>query len=699
MYRYITDNKFWYSLIVVTSGYANKCSLILDQIIKGESAINKDLGQKCYIKNNKDNVTKSIDLLNQCVNKNKFREMYFPDFGSRAELLNAYSIVSEFLSDFADTILFRNYTNRKGRKITTMNTLLSEEDRENIKYFHRLYTAIFECEYDRALHNMALSANVIGFRKSMSIANTVRMLKYNRIEIINIDIAKFFNNVDMKKFFDNDVINILFNSILGNKYEYLEYLFDKPLNVFSLKTSNKNPEDFVSYPPSFKFNDVGIMFINPNIGGTAFIQRRSNNDKARYGRMHSFLLSNSSNIDSIYKVNDSGYSIRLRDPSIPDKREFFLQFFYRTLSFLMHNNKLPTGASYSPVLSNIFLLDFDIKLKKFLESISIDTKYNFVRYADDITIYTSKKGINSSHTYPVDGHLNLYPSKGDASDHNNEIDFSIAKKVEELINQYGLYLNYSKTKIFRKHEEASILGLTLPAVDKAPVSDIKIGSVKRKEMIDMISNSLDFNYDSKTKGFLSYCITNAGMMDFVIHHGMNSKLNDPNLKNVFDKYFNKSSLNSFRELFYNISKDSKTIRTGRFNELITINFYNRLINHYMHNITIRKDIGISEFFIPRGDILDKITVFELRLILLYYIMYKEFVFIGGYLRRDEDRPRLLAKSYTRMGNVIAFPLDVYSDAINEESYYSDLRNIFEGDEKSLEYIDLFEAIENSRGAN
>lgn len=699
MYRYITDNKFWYSLVVVTSGYANKCSLILDQIIKGESAINKDLGLKCYIKNSKENVTKSINLLNQCVNKNKFREMYFPDFGSRAELLNAYSIVSEFLSDFADTILFRNYTNRKGRKITTMNTLLSEEDRENIKYFHRLYTAIFECEYDRALHNMALSANIIGFRKSMTISNTVHMLKFNRIEIINMDIAKFFNNVDMKKFFDNDVINILFNSILGNKYEYLEYLFDKPLNVFSLDCSNKNPEDFVSYPQSFKFDGNNIIFVMPNISSLPFIQRRSNNDTARYGRMHSFLLSNSSNVSSIYKVNDSGYSIRLRDPGILDKREFFLQFFYRTLSFLMHNNKLPTGASYSPVLSNIFLLDFDIKLKKFLESISVDTKYNFVRYADDITIYTSKKGINSSNTYPADGYLNLYPSKGDISDHNNEIDFSVAKKVEELINQYGLYLNYSKTKIFRKHEEASILGLTLPAVDKASVSDIKIGSAKRKEMIDMISNSLDFNYDSKTKGFLSYCITNAGMMDFVIHHGMNSKLNDSNLKNVFDKYFNKSSLNSFRELFYDISKDSKTIGTGRFNELITINFYNRLINHYMHNITIRKDVYISEFFIPRGDILDKITVSELRLILLYYIMYKEFVFIGSYLRRDEDRPRLLVKSYTRMGNVIAFPLDVYSDAINEESYYSDLRNIFEGDEKSLEYIDLFEAIENSRGAN
>ena len=700
MYRYITDNKFWYSLIVVTSGYANKCSLILDQIIKGESSISKDLGQKCYIKNSRENVVKYIDLLNQCVNKNKFREMYFPDFGSRAELLKAYSIVSEFLSDFADTILFRNYTNRKGRKITIMNTLLSEEDRENIKYFHKLYTSIFECEYDKALHNMGLSSNIVGFRKSISIYNTLHMIKYNRIEIVNMDIAKFFNNVDMKKFFDNDVINVLFNSILGKKYEYLEYLFDKPLNVFSLDCLIKNPEDFISYPPSFKFDGNNIISVAPNLGSFAFIQRRSNNDKARYGRMYNFLFSNSSNVNSVYNVNDAGYSIRLRDPSVPDKREFFLQFFYRTLSFLMHNNKLPTGASYSPVLSNIFLLDFDIKLKNLLDSMSINTKYNFVRYADDITIYTSRKNISSRVCVrPIDERINLYPNTDDITSSDSEIDFSVVKKVEKLINQYGLYLNYSKTKIFRKHEEASILGLTIPAVDKAPISDIKIGSAKRKEMIDLISNSLDFDYDSKTRGFLSYCISNGGMRDFIIHHGMNSKLNDPNLKNVFDKYFNKLYLNSFRELFHNISKDSKSVKVIIYNDFINIRFNNGLISHYMHNITVRKDIGISEFFIPHQYILDNITSSELRLALIYYIMYKEFVFLGSCINRDEYKAKLLVKTYTRVGNVVSFPLNVYSDAINEESYYSDMRNIFEGDKMALEYIDLFEAIENSRGTN
>lgn len=258
MYRYITDNRFWYSLIVVTSGYANKCSLILDQIIKGESAINKDLGQKCYIKNSKDSVTKSIGILNQCVNKNKFREMYFPDFGGRDELLKSYSIVSEFLSDFADTILFRNYTNRKGRKITTINTLLSTEDVNNIKYFHRLYTLIFEQEYDKAILNLGLYHNVIGFRRNISIASIMQTLQNKRSEVINMDIAKFFNNVDMKKFFDNDVVNILFDSISGKKYEYLEYVFNKPLDVSAIKNSFKEPEDLVSCPKSFKFNEYSI---------------------------------------------------------------------------------------------------------------------------------------------------------------------------------------------------------------------------------------------------------------------------------------------------------------------------------------------------------------------------------------------------------------------------------------------------------
>ena len=103
--------------------------------------------------------------------------MYFPDFGRRDELLKSYSTVSEFLSDFADTILFRNYTNRKGRKITTINTLLSTEDINNIKYFHRLYTLIFEQEYDKAISSLGLYHNVIGFRRNISIASIMQTLQ------------------------------------------------------------------------------------------------------------------------------------------------------------------------------------------------------------------------------------------------------------------------------------------------------------------------------------------------------------------------------------------------------------------------------------------------------------------------------------------------------------------------------------------
>lgn len=678
MYRYITDNRFWYSLIVVTSGYSNKCSLILDQIIKGESAINKDLGQKCYIKNSKDSVTKSIDILNQCVNKNKFREMYFPDFGGRDELLKSYSIVSEFLSDFADTILFRNYTNRKGRKITTINTLLSTEDVNNIKYFHRLYTLIFEQEYDKAISSLGLYHNVIGFRRNISIASIMQTLQNRRSEVINMDIAKFFNNVDMKKFFDNDVANILFDSISGKKYKYLEYVFNKPLDVSVVKNSFKEPEDLVSCSKSFKFNEYSIYLNKPSIRSVFAFPRRigSNKDIKMMGRLYKLFALGRNNVFGSYKVNDNGSFITLREPSMPDKREYFLQFFYRTLSFLMHNNKLPTGASYSPVLSNIFLLDFDIKLKSLLKDLSMDVKYNFIRYADDITIYTSNTSAE------------------------NKIDFSIAKKVDELVNQYGLHLNYSKTKIFRRHEDASILGLVVPAPGKTSESTVHIGSAKRKEMIDLISNSLDFNYDSKTKGFLSYCINNNGTKDFVIHHGMNVKLNDNRLINVFNKYFDKSVVKDFRELFYSISKNSKVSKSEYLNSIIRIYHEKDSADLFMKSISIRKYESIGGAFIPNRNILERVSIPELRLTLIYYILYKDFLFNYSYASNNEsgDR-RLFAKVNLRNTSIISFPLDVFSDSINDKSYYSDLKTIFYGDKIALEFINLFETIENSIGVN
>lgn len=678
MYRYITDNRFWYSLIVVTSGYANKCSLILDQIIKGESAINKDLGQKCYIKNSKDSVTKSICILNQCVNKNKFREMYFPDFGRRDELLKSYSIVSEFLSDFADTILFRNYTNRKGRKITTINTLLSAEDVNNIKYFHRLYTLIFEQEYDKAISSLGLYHNIIGFRRNISITSIMQSLQNIRSEVINMDIAKFFNNVDMKKFFDNDVANILFDSISGKKYKYLEYVFNKPLDVSVVKNSFKEPEDLVSCSKSFKFNEYSIYLNKPSIRSVFAFPRRigSNKDIKMMGRLYKFFAFGKNNVFGSYKVNDSGSFITLREPSMPDKREYFLQFFYRTLSFLMHNNKLPTGASYSPVLSNIFLLDFDIKLKSILKDLSTDVKYDFIRYADDITIYTSNTSAE------------------------NKIDFSIAKKVDELVNQYGLHLNYSKTKIFRRHEDASILGLVVPAPGKTSESTVHIGSTKRKEMIDLISSSLDFNYDPKTKGFLSYCINNNGTKDFVIHHGMNVKLNDNRLRNVFDKYFDKSVVKDFRELFYSISKNSKASKSEYFNSIIRIYHEKAFADLFMKSISIRKYESIGEAFIPNRNILERVSIPELRLTLIYYILYKDFLFNYSYIGNNEfgDR-RLFIKVNFKNTSTVSFPLDVFSDSINDKSYYSDLKTVFYGDKIALEFINLFETIENSIGVN
>ncbi|MFX3762217.1 hypothetical protein ACJBP1_10065, partial [Streptococcus suis] len=59
---------------------------------------------------------------------------------------------------------------------------------------------------------------------------------------------------------------------------------------------------------------------------------------------------------------------------------------------IMHNSVLPTGAPYSPAISNFFLIDFTNNMKsnfiKDMEYINpnyADNEYKITRYADDIT--------------------------------------------------------------------------------------------------------------------------------------------------------------------------------------------------------------------------------------------------------------------------------------------------------------------------
>ena len=120
----------------------------------------------------------------------------------------------------------------------------------------------------------------------------------------------------------------------------------------------------------------------------------------------------------------------------------------------------------------------------------------------------------------------------------------------------------------------------------------------------------------------------------------------------------------------------------------------------MKSISIRKYESIGGAFIPNRNILERVSIPELRLTLIYYILYKEFLFNYSYASNNEfgDR-RLFAKVNLRNTSIISFPLDVFSDSINDKSYYSDLKTIFYGDKIALEFISLFETIENSTGIN
>ena len=83
----------------------------------------------------------------------------------------------------------------------------------------------------------------------------------------------------------------------------------------------------------------------------------------------------------------------------------------------LHLNKgIPQGTPISALLSNIYMLDFDVKLKNFLDK----TNSSYYRYCDDILIITPEM--------------------------NTE---KIEKEIYDLIDKFKLDINKDKTEAFQ----------------------------------------------------------------------------------------------------------------------------------------------------------------------------------------------------------------------------------------------------------
>lgn len=110
---------------------------------------------------------------------------------------------------------------------------------------------------------------------------------------------------------------------------------------------------------------------------------------------------------------------------------------------LTYNKKLPQGASTSPVISNLISSKLDKEL------IQLAKKYhlNYTRYADDITLSTTKnelhKNIATFVTNPITERPNL------------------SEELVAIINRNGFRVNQDKTRIQIKSVRQEVTGLTI----------------------------------------------------------------------------------------------------------------------------------------------------------------------------------------------------------------------------------------------
>ena len=170
-----------------------------------------------------------------------------------------------------------------------------------------------------------------------------------------------------------------------------------------------------------------------------------------------------------------------------DMRDSILKSFYfgiiSLFCYLTHNSVFPTGASYTPVLSNLIFLFIDVEIKDYI--CSLNKKYGnniniqYSRYADDITLSSNYQRINNINT------LNI----------------TVIKHIENILNKYGFFLKYDKTKFFLKGDAKVVNGLILDI----PNNKLSIGTDLKYELKNKLRNNPDALLTDKSyAGYISY---------------------------------------------------------------------------------------------------------------------------------------------------------------------------------------------------
>lgn len=138
-------------------------------------------------------------------------------------------------------------------------------------------------------------------------------------------------------------------------------------------------------------------------------------------------------------------------------------------------NVLPQGASTSPVLSNAYLLDFDMAIFEHCKSHELA----YSRYADDITISGSDR---------------------------KEIVGAIGLAQDLLLNKFGLRLNKDKTRIASKHAQQRVTGLVVNNAVRPPRKFRRqvraaFHNIRKSKVVDVDAFEVLAGYVSYLRGF------------------------------------------------------------------------------------------------------------------------------------------------------------------------------------------------------
>lgn len=150
-------------------------------------------------------------------------------------------------------------------------------------------------------------------------------------------------------------------------------------------------------------------------------------------------------------------------------------------------NKLPQGSPCSPVIANLITRSLDNRLLKFCR----DNRFNYSRYADDITISSNLL------KFPDQVVCDVHPG-GKAS---------LSLELSKIIKAYGFEENLNKTRVFSKHHRQLVTNLVVNEKVNVPSSYYRATRsmchqffMERKYQID----GVDVNGFDKLRGRLSY---------------------------------------------------------------------------------------------------------------------------------------------------------------------------------------------------